>query len=224
MNDVKVTSTILGYKDTNTNFLMWSEDLYLVLCINDLYEYISEKIINRVNVKDIKSDELKDYIKINGDSTKVYDKNVTELMLKSDEETKTIILNSISKKYKDKLDFEYSTAYEIYNKLKIYNGYTKSKRVPVILNELNKLEFDKEKLSVSLLLSYMNKLFKELEDFGIFKTDYEKFEYLYMALPEDLIMLTCIMYYRNDWEKCCEMLIDGCQYYRKHLKKVKEKE
>jgi len=81
----KSTTTIL-----DSNFKIWEDELYLLLSGNDLYKYIEEEILTKVNISNIKKEKLKEYIKVRGDNTKVYDKNVTNEDIKNDNIAKNV--------------------------------------------------------------------------------------------------------------------------------------
>jgi len=81
----KSTTTIL-----DSNFKIWEDELYLLLSGNDLYKYTEEEILTKVNISNIKKEKLKEYIKVRGDNTKVYDKNVTNEDIKNDNIAKNV--------------------------------------------------------------------------------------------------------------------------------------
>ena len=69
----------------------------------------------------------------------------------------------------------------------------------------------------------MNNKFAELRNLGVEKTDREKFDYLFNALPEKLILLSNLLNYSNNWKKCCTNIIETHQHAKQlYIKRNKK--
>ncbi|ORX64864.1 hypothetical protein BCR32DRAFT_286811 [Anaeromyces robustus] len=127
----------------------------------------------------IKKENLSKYIKVRGDKTKVYHSSVTEEIILNDNTAKTLINNNINYESMKKLNFITSTAYEIYKTLS---------ETYIYAAKLDDLIFDSKKSSLSMFISSMNNIFKELEKSR----------------------------YKNEWKTYCETVIKDHQH-TKHL-------
>ncbi|ORX64676.1 hypothetical protein BCR32DRAFT_286940 [Anaeromyces robustus] len=198
-NDFKTEFQKLKFfQKPGTDFKTWSEELTLLLIEHKVYSYIEEERLKKIPSNNIKKENLSKYIKVRGDKSKVYHSSVTEEMILKDNTAKTLINNSINYENKKKLNFITSTAHEIYKTLKDTYAYADSERKEILLKELDDLIFDSKKSSISMFISSMNNIFSELENLGITKSDKEKFDYLFNAIPKQLIYMSNLLRHKND--------------------------
>ena len=196
------TKTILN----DENYLIWRTELFLLLAKHKLYKYINTDEVKIILKSSIKGDS-KDYKTFEFDRDYVYDKNVTEDMIDKDNDTKIIINNSISDEIKKNLDFIYSNSYKIFKTIEETNSFSKQQRIEYLENELNKLYFDENKTSISMHVSYMNKIFNELSSLGKCISNRDKINYLYNSIPTHLSIRTRILVYENNWNEYSESAI-----------------
>ncbi|ORX63362.1 hypothetical protein BCR32DRAFT_251620 [Anaeromyces robustus] len=74
-----------------------------------------------------------------------------------------------------------------------------------------------------MFISSMNNIFSELENLGITKSDKEKFDYLFNAIPKQLIYMSNLLKHKNDWKTCCETIIEDHQHTKYLLMKRQQK-
>jgi len=133
------TKTILN----NENYLIWRTELFLLLVKHKLYKYISTNTVKIILKSSVKED-LNNYESFQFDDAYVYNKDVKQEMIKKDNDTKTIINNSISDEIKKNIDFIYNKAIEQ------TNSFSSQQRIEYLQNELNKFFFDENKSSISM--------------------------------------------------------------------------
>jgi len=218
----KRTKTILG--EPNSNFKIWDDELYNLLSELDLEHHIEGEVLKRIDKSTISQSNLSKYKPAKGDKTKVYAINTPDEDIKNDIKVKNIILNSISNEHKLSLNCKGDTAYEIYKTLCETYTHTINERKEILEEELNDLFFEESEKGMSLFIASMNNKFAELRNLGIEKTDREKFDYLFNALPEKLILLSNLLNYSDNWKKCCVNIIETHQHakqlYTKRNKKL----
>ncbi|KAG4103793.1 hypothetical protein H8356DRAFT_1374307 [Neocallimastix lanati (nom. inval.)] len=133
------TKTILN----NENYLIWRTELFLLLVKHKLYKYISTNTV-KIILKSLVKEDLNNYKSFQFDDAYVYNKDVKQEMIKKDNDTKTIINNSISDEIKKNIDFIYNKAIEQ------TNSFSSQQRIEYLQNELNKFFFDENKSSISM--------------------------------------------------------------------------
>jgi len=213
----KSTKTILG--EGNFNFKVWENELYLLLCEYDLENYIEEEILKKIDITSINKNDLNKHKKVRGDKRKVYSLNTKDKDIKNDIKVKNILMNSVCLELKTSIDFKSNTAYEIYNIIQKTYKHSKEDRKNILENKLSNLYFNEEENCMSLYIASLNNIFTELSNLGVNKTDREKFDYLFNSIPQNLAVLSNLIQHCDDWDKCCDVIIEVHQ----HLKNLQEK-
>ncbi|ORX78805.1 hypothetical protein BCR32DRAFT_281937 [Anaeromyces robustus] len=209
------TKNLLG----KNNFKTWDDELYLLLERYNLNKYIEKDIMKKIRKDTIKDSNLNKYIEVRNNKNLVYAQSVTKEMVAEDNLTKSLMANSISEDIKEKLSFKYNTAYEIYKILSTPNKYSNNERKQVILKELDDLKFNENNETMSMFIAHMDNLFTELENLGETKTDREKYDYLFNSIKTNLIYISNMNSYCDNWKKCCEVIIDAHQHNKYLLEK-----
>ncbi|ORX82628.1 hypothetical protein BCR32DRAFT_278696 [Anaeromyces robustus] len=209
------TKNLLG----KNNFKTWDDELYLLLERYNLNKYIEKDIMKKIRKDTIKDSNLNKYIEVRNNKNLVYAQSVTKEMVAEDNLTKSLMANSISEDIKEKLSFKYNTAYEIYKILSTPNKYSNNERKQVILKELDDLKFNENNETMSMFIAHMDNLFTELENLGETKTDREKYDYLFNSIKINLIYISNMNSYCDNWKKCCEVIIDAHQHNKYLLEK-----
>ncbi|ORX39535.1 hypothetical protein BCR32DRAFT_288522 [Anaeromyces robustus] len=209
------TKNLLG----KNNFKTWDDELYLLLERYNLNKYIEKDIMKKIRKDTIKDSNLNKYIEVRNNKNLVYAQSVTKEMVAEDNLTKSLMANSISEDIKEKLSFKYNTAYEIYKILSTPNKYSNNERKQVILKELDDLKFNENNETMSMFTAHMDNLFTELENLGETKTDREKYDYLFNSIKINLIYISNMNSYCDNWKKCCEVIIDVHQHNKYLLEK-----
>ena len=215
------TDSILG--DPNSNFKIWNEELYLLLNQYDLNKYIKEEIIQKIPVSSIKKENINKYTRVEGDKSKVYSLNVDDKKIKNDNLAKTLIMRSICKDYKLKFNFVSSTAFEIYRIISETYVHAQNERIQVLTKELEDIVYNEKDGSMSMFISSLNNIFNELENLKVIKTNREKFDTLFNAIPKEVIRMSNMFAYTDDWKKCCEVVIETHQHLKYLLEKRNKK-
>jgi len=210
---------------TSNNYRLWLTDMDLLLVINDVDDYVYEEKVKVIKKNKIAKENLKKYKKVRGCDDLYYEKDVTKEMIKLDSLAKHLINNSISDEIKIKLDFQRSSAYQIWNILKASNTRSNEERKLELKNKLENMKYNKEN-DISLFIEEMNNIFNELSSLEMEISDEKKFEYLYLALPYEITLEVNIMDHDGKWEdvtKCLKKKVPKLKYLKELRKENNHK-
>jgi len=204
----------------NSNFKVWKKEIYILLKRKGLEQHILKDILTKVDASKL-SDEAKKKLKPIDETTNLYySESVTDKIIKADAEAKDYLMNSISIDLVDDIDFISLSAYEIFKLITSLNQSNKNDRIEKLKEELDKMRYDPEgETTLTIFISKMNLKFKELANLNENLDFQEKYDYLYNAIPEELVLRSNIISYQDSWEDTTSHLIK----VERQLKRLKEK-
>jgi len=208
----------IDYKVDENTYSVWAADMSLLLSCFGLESYILEEKLKKITANDSNYDES--CIRI-GSSQYFYSKEVTKLQIKNDNKAKLFITKNLTNDIKLKLDVKTQTAKEIWDLLEMTYKKSKEERRLILKRKLENTTYNRTS-DFSMFLSELKNNFNRLKDLGFEESDEQKFNYLYSALPADLINETNIINFQDDWEECCNHLLKTIPRL-KFIKTIKSK-
>jgi len=218
----------MGEEDNHTkdllnesNFKIWKQQIYLLLKRKNLIEYIYSEKLTKVLEKDVSDDDKNDLQLVDGKTNVYYAKGTKRSTIENDVKAKGYLNNNIENDIAINIDFISSTTYEIYNLIKGMNECSDEDRISELKKSLDSSRYDIDgDTPLSIFISNMNMKFSELENLKFSIDDKKKFDYLYNALPEELVIKSnLINYKKKTWEEITKYIIETSQL----LKRLKEK-
>ena len=222
-NSINVVNTTATKRElTPSYYPLWASEMDLMLTSKGLDNHIYEENVKMIteNSPDYKKGHCK---KVRGSTKYYYDEDVTDEMIKNDNKTKFLISTNLDDKTKSTIDFKNKIAYEVWNHLQ---GLFVKNNEEIKLETIKKLNTLKYNINDDFGIFHFKLLntIDKLEELGESISDERKFN-LYNALPSDIVQLTNVISYQDDWKKCCEQLkktIPRLKYLRS-LKSDQEK-
>ncbi|ORX76740.1 hypothetical protein BCR32DRAFT_244263 [Anaeromyces robustus] len=202
--DLEIINVVTNKREVNSEYYpIWASDMDLLLTSKGLDSYIYEEKLKKIKITD--SEYKNSCIKVKGTSDLYFSPSVTEAMFKNDIKAKRYINVNLDDNNKNKIDFKSKTAFEIWKLLESTYQEGKEERKLKYKRKLDSMMYNK-KDDFEMFLSNMEIIFSKLIELNVDINNENKFNYLYNALPYDIIQQTNIISYQEDWEECCEHL------------------
>jgi len=193
----------MGEEDNHTkdllnksNFKIWKQQIYLLLKGKNLIDYIYSEKLKKVLEKDLNDDDKNDLQLVDGKTNVYYAKGTKRSTIENDVKAKGYLNNSIENDIAINIDFISSTAFEIYNLIKSMNECSDEDRIDELKKSLDSSKYNiDDDTPLSIFISNMNIKFSELENLKYTVDDKKKFDYLYNALPKELVIESNLINY-----------------------------